>query len=179
MTYDPSTRSGSFPRPHAAANQEIVSGVPRYKMRHPLSFSRGTVARNIAPCRRTRVRMASALKKCPMCEKLHPVEQFSLRRSGTSRVQSYCKACAREYYRKYYASTRDEHNARRYRNQVKYRERNRELVVAYLKEIVTGAGPQGNLHGAEESASYRDVAQLGRASRLGREGRTFKSCHPD
>ena len=27
--------------------------------------------------------------------------------------------------------------------------------------------------------SYRDVAQLGSALRLGRRGRTFESCHPD
>ena len=31
----------------------------------------------------------------------------------------------------------------------------------------------------ENLINFRDVAQLGSAPRLGRGGRTFKSCHPD
>ena len=35
------------------------------------------------------------------------------------------------------------------------------------------------LHQNKLTIEYRDVAQLGSAPRLGRGGRTFKSCHPD
>ena len=62
------------------------------------------------------------IKRCPKCEKDLPTTSFSYRDAEHRRIQSYCRDCQNEAWRRWYAS---EQNRRRHKALVRDRRRRR------------------------------------------------------
>jgi hypothetical protein len=75
-----------------------------------------------------------AMKHCQKCARVLPLSQFSIRSKTTKRPCSYCKECQRAYNREHYAANKTRHNRRRYVNQLRYKEQNRERMSQYLAD---------------------------------------------
>jgi hypothetical protein len=75
--------------------------------------------------------MNEETKRCPKCEVDVPVSQFNRRRDG--RCASYCKACLSLYCRNHYVANSVQYNKRRLESQRRYRIRNREYIIEYLR----------------------------------------------
>ena len=72
------------------------------------------------------------MKTCARCARALDLSEFSFRsRPGGTRT-SYCKRCQSSYCRRYYSDHREEHNARRYKHQKRYRICNRERLHEFL-----------------------------------------------
>lgn len=72
------------------------------------------------------------MKYCNFCKSVLPLSEFPIRSYQTLKPSAYCKPCQREYSRSHYLQHRVKHNERRYVNQKRYRQRNRERLSEYL-----------------------------------------------
>lgn len=72
-----------------------------------------------------------SFKRCSMCCVFLSREHFNVRRNGEP--SAYCKQCNAAYCRAHYRRNITKHNARRYENSKRYRRRNREFVLEYLR----------------------------------------------
>ena len=68
-----------------------------------------------------------------MCNELLPISAFN-KSSRKRRGSSYCRECQRLYCRAHYIRNASQHKSRRMLNTKRYRERNRGLMIIYLKE---------------------------------------------
>jgi hypothetical protein len=75
--------------------------------------------------------MSQETKRCPKCEVDVPVSRFNRRSDG--RCAPYCKPCASVYARNHYVANSDQYKKRRLESQRRYRNRNREYVIEYLR----------------------------------------------
>lgn len=73
------------------------------------------------------------MKRCPMCKQLLPFEAFA-KRTAKNRPSSYCRECQRIYCRAHYIRNAALHKSRRMVNTKRYRQRNRKLMIGYLKD---------------------------------------------
>ena len=72
-------------------------------------------------------------RTCRLCDNEKALGEFPLRNKATGKRGNHCKECQKVYARAHYKANKSAHNARRLVNQRRYRQRNREYVVAYLK----------------------------------------------
>lgn len=72
------------------------------------------------------------MKRCPRCGEQKALTAFYRKRDR--RASSYCKPCQLAYVREHYRRTSAAYNLRRYEFHAAYTERNRDIVVAHLRD---------------------------------------------
>jgi len=70
---------------------------------------------------------ATGKKKCSMCKRRLPVEQFNYGRSNYDGLATHCRECGKEYKRHHYEQNYD----KSYNRQVEYRQRYPERISAF------------------------------------------------
>lgn len=93
------------------------------KKRTPLT-RRGSQA-----SRRTYVRM----KECSKCGRVWPLSEFQFRSVGRGTYRTICRECRRIYNRAYYRSNCEKYKEHRRRNQPRYRNQRRQLLLDYVQ----------------------------------------------
>lgn len=71
-------------------------------------------------------------KVCNTCHESKPLSEFSFRKNRGKHV-ARCKACHAAYLRDYYSRNKEKYAEKNKRDLPKYRKRNREYLVEYLK----------------------------------------------
>lgn len=72
----------------------------------------------------------AALKRCPKCDRIKCLDEFSLDVNRKDGLQCHCKSCCREYSAKYRAENPDKVRM----EQGEYREKNRSKLNKHLRE---------------------------------------------
>jgi hypothetical protein len=77
------------------------------------------------------------IKLCRICGE---EQEHAIRKTGAP--HTHCKRCQREYSRQHYAANKEKHNARRYKNQKRYRLADQELIKSVKSIPCTDCGVQ-------------------------------------
>jgi hypothetical protein len=70
------------------------------------------------------------MRRCSVCKRRFPDDEFPLRKKGGTRRQPYCKQCKAAYQRRWYEQHRERHLAAVLANKRERRKRNYALINA-------------------------------------------------
>lgn len=76
----------------------------------------------------------SQRKRCCMCRRAQPLGEFNRRRASPDGLQRHCRACSARASREHYRRHAADHKQVVARNNGRYRARNRQLLLDYLRE---------------------------------------------
>jgi hypothetical protein len=77
---------------------------------------------------------ADSTKTYPWCKSLIAVAEFNVRQRARDRLQPYCRACQRAYYKSYYDKSPAAHIEKQRQRHVRLWAQNRPLLDEYLRE---------------------------------------------